>query len=274
MFKIPAKDRIWEISTPQVMGILNATSDSFFEGSRIKTTDWAIEKAYQFIQEGAAIIDIGGQSTRPGASFISEEEEVNKILPIIEAIHASFPSILISVDTFQSKVALAALTAGAHIVNDISCGQFDDAMFKIVAEKNAGYIGMHLTGNIHTMHEIPVRQNVLSDIISYFTERKKTLSNLGVNHWILDPGFGFGKTIYENFSLVKNLNQLSSLELPILLGVSRKSSIYKTLQITANEALNGTTAVNTVGLLNGANILRVHDVKEAKQITDLLPLLT
>ncbi len=274
MFKIPARDRIWEINTPQVMGILNATADSFYEESRVKATDRAVEKTGQFIQEGAQIIDIGGQSTRPGAAFISVKDEIQNVVPIIEAIRTTYPTLLISVDTFQSEVASAAIKAGAHIINDISCGNFDQLMCKVVADNNAGFIGMHLTGTLNTMHEIPVRENVMKDVMSFFIDKKKTLANKGIQNWVIDPGFGFGKSIEENFSLVKNLHHLNSLALPILLGVSRKSSIYKTLQITAKEALNGTTVLNTVGLLNGANVLRVHDVKEAKEIIELLPLLS
>ena len=274
MFKIPAKDRFWEIDIPQIMGILNATPDSFYEASRVEFVDLAIIKAAEFVKNGASIIDIGGQSTRPGASFISSEAEIQNVVPIIEAIHTHFPSILISVDTFQSKVAIAALKAGAHIVNDISCGAFDSELLKVVANQNAGFIGMHLTGDINSMHQVPNREHIINDVIQYFEHKKKELSKIGISNWVIDPGFGFGKTIQENFSLVKSLKQLTCLELPILLGVSRKSSIYKTLEIEANEALNGTTVVNTVGLLNGANILRVHDVKEAHQITKLLPYLS
>jgi dihydropteroate synthase len=265
MFKIPARDRIWEIHRPQVMGIMNATKDSFYDASRINDISWAIEKAGQFISQGASVIDIGGQSTRPGAELLSAQDEIQKVVPIIEAICAAFPEVLISIDTYHSSVAEAALKAGAHIVNDISCGSFDKGIFKIVADNNAGYIGMHITGTMQTMHEIPNRINVVDDIIAYFKQKQVELSKWGINNWVIDPGFGFGKTIQENFTLVKALSKL--------LGVSRKSSICKTLGVEAKDALNGTTAVNTVGLLNGASVLRVHDVKEAKQIVDLLPFL-
>jgi dihydropteroate synthase len=274
MFKIPARDRFWDINTPQIMGILNATQDSFFEASRVNLVDAAVEKAGHFIKNGASIIDIGGQSTRPGATFISCDDEIQNVVPIIEAIHAQYPSILISIDTFQSKVAVAALHAGAHIVNDISCGGFDSEILKVVAKQNAGFIGMHLTGDKNSMHQVPNRENIVTDILQYFELKKKELSMMGISNWVIDPGFGFGKTIPENFELVKSLKKLTTLGLPILLGVSRKSSIYKTLEIDANDALNGTTVVNTVGLLNGANILRVHDIKEAYQITQLLPFLS
>ncbi len=274
MFKIPAKDRVWEIDTPQIMGILNATHDSFYEASRVQLLDIAVKKAGTFIQNGASIIDIGGQSTRPGAQMISVADEIQNVVPVIEAIRAQYPSVFLSVDTFQSKVAEAALLAGADIVNDISCGSFDPAIIKIVATQNAGYIGMHLTGDKNSMHLVPTRNNIIKEVVEYFEQKKKEFTQLGISSWVIDPGFGFGKSIQDNFELVKSLNQFTTLALPILLGVSRKSSIYKTLEIDANEALNGTTVVNTVGLLNGANILRVHDVKEAYQITQLLPYLS
>jgi dihydropteroate synthase len=275
MFKIPARDRIWEINTPQVMGILNATSDSFFADSRVLEIDLAIERVSQMVKEGADIIDIGGQSTRPGAPLLSEQEELNNVLPIIEAIHVNYPGILLSVDTFHSKVAMESLKAGVHIVNDISGGHFDPKMYKIVADQNAGYIGMHMTGNAQNMHQIPAeRTSIIPELISYFKQKQIALNHLGIKDWVIDPGFGFGKSIQDNFTLVKELAALQILNAPILLGVSRKSSIYKTLSIDASEALNGTTVVNTIGLLNGASILRVHDVKEAKQIIQLLPYLS
>jgi dihydropteroate synthase len=269
MFKIVAKDQIWEFNTPQIMAIMNATKDSFYEGSRVNNVDWAIEKAGKFIQDGAQIIDIGGQSTRPGATIQTAQQELNNVLPIIEAIHTTYPTILLSIDTFQSSVAEGALKAGAQMVNDISCGGFDDQMFNVVAKYQAAYIGMHITGDPTSMHIVPERDDIIQEIITYFNEKKKTLANLGITNWIMDPGFGFGKSIADNFKIVKNLKHLTSMELPILLGVSRKSSIYKTLHITANEALNGTTVLHTVGILNGASILRVHDVKEAKEVIDL-----
>ena len=269
MFKIVAKDQIWEFQIPQIMAIMNATQDSFYEGSRVNNVDWAIEKAGKFIQEGAQIIDIGGQSTRPGATIQTAQKELNNILPIIEAVHANYPNTIISIDTFHSAVAEGALKAGAHMVNDISCGSFDDNMFHVVAKYQAAYVGMHITGDQHSLHVVPERVDIIQEIISYFNEKKKTLANLGITNWIIDPGFGFGKSIADNFKIVKNLKDFSSIELPILLGVSRKSSIYKTLNITADEALNGTTVLNTAGIIYGASILRVHDVKEAKEVIDL-----
>lgn len=274
MFKIPIQNSTWEIEVPQIMGILNVTNDSFYASSRVNSVDLALEKARKFIHEGAPILDIGGQSTRPGAQFINTSDEIKNIVPVIEALRSHFPNTLISIDTFNSQVADQALKAGANIVNDISCGNFDNKMYKVVAANNAGYIGMHITGSFETMHEVPKRENIMKDLIEFFEEKKKALAAYGIEQWVIDPGFGFGKTIEENFTMVKELKQLKVLGLPILLGVSRKSSIYKTLNITADEAINGTTVVNTVGLLNGAHILRVHDVKEAKEAIDLIHLLS
>ena len=269
MFKIPARDRIWEINSPQIMAIMNATIDSFYAPSRVIDMQWVANKVNIFVKEGANIIDIGGQSSRPGAQLVSQKEELSNILPLIEYIKSDFPTILISVDTFNSNVAKEALNKGAHIINDISCGSFDENMLKVVAENQAGYIGMHLTGNFNNMHVVPNRKNIMEDIIRYFKEKKQLLATFGIKEWVIDPGFGFGKTIKENFDIVKQLDILNEIELPILLGVSRKSSIYKTLNISANESLNATTILNTIGIQKGASIIRVHDVLEAKQIIDL-----
>jgi dihydropteroate synthase len=273
MFKIPAKDLEWQITTPQVMGILNLTPDSFYEASRHSNIDSAIAQAHLFIQEGASIIDIGAQSTRPGAHMEGAEIEIQRLIPYIEAIHQAYPKQLISVDTFYASVAEAALKAGAHIINDISCGGFDENILTVVAKNNAGYIGMHLTGGMDSMHKVEPREDIIATLISYFEAKKKLLSKYGIEHWVIDPGFGFGKTVEENFTIVKKMNELKKGGLPILLGASRKSSLYKTLGIESKDALNATTIVNTVGLLKGAAIVRVHDVKEAAEIIKLLPYL-
>ena len=270
MFKIPAKDLEWQITTPQVMGILNLTPDSFYEASRHSNIDSAIAQANLFIQEGASIIDIGAQSTRPGAHMEGAEIEIQRLIPYIEAIHQAYPKQLISVDTFYASVAEAALKAGAHIINDISCGGFDENILKVVAKNNAGYIGMYLTGGMDSMHKVEPREDIIATLISYFEAKKKLLSKYGIEHWVIDPGFGFGKTVEENFTIVKKMNELKKGGLPILLGASRKSSLYKTLGIESKDALNATTIVNTVGLLKGAAIVRVHDVKEAAEIVKLL----
>ena len=273
MFKIPAKNLVWDISTPQVMGIINCTSDSFYAPSRQQNIEELLLKVGQFEKEGAAIIDIGAQSTRPNAQLLSADLEIEQLIPVIHAIRKIFPRLLISIDTFHAKVAQESLEAGANIINDISCGSFDPAILEVVSKYKAGYIGMHLTGSMHAMHTIEPRENVMNSLLTYFEEKRKLLLSAGIQQWVIDPGFGFGKTMEENFRLIRELSQLNSIGLPVLLGASRKSSIYKTLGITAEEALNGTSMVHTVALLNGANIIRVHDVKEAVELVKLLPFL-
>ena len=271
MFINTAHNFDWDISTPQIMGILNITPDSFFDESRQDSVEDALRKAEQLITEGASILDIGGQSTRPQAEIIHVSKELARVLPVIKAIRNAYPTQLISIDTFNSQVAAAAIEAGANIINDISCGSFDSSMLEVAAVSNAGYIGMHITGNVETMHVIEKRNDIIQDMLAFFKLKKQQLAKAGITNWVIDPGFGFGKSIDENFNIVKRLNELAILELPILLGVSRKSTIYKTLGIEPAEALNGTTILNTLGMLQGASILRVHDVKEAAEILKILP---
>ena len=270
MFKIHLKDTVLDLTTPIVMGILNATPDSFFKGSRMEAIDLGVQKAIEMVNFGASIIDIGGQSTRPGAELITEAIEIERVVPMIKAIHSALPHIPISIDTYHAGVAKAAINAGALIVNDISCGNFDPKMIATVVANQVGYIGMHQTGGPGSMHEVVSRNNIMETLNAYFLLKKRQFAEIGLTQWIIDPGFGFSKTLEENFELVKSLAQLKSLDLPILLGVSRKSSIYKTLGVDADAALNGTTVLNTIGLQGGANILRVHDVKEAKEAILLL----
>lgn len=265
MFQIHLKETVLDLSTPKVMGILNATPDSFYSKSRMEHIDYAVQKAQEMVNSGASILDIGGQSTRPGAELVSESIEIERVLPIIEAVKATIPQIPISIDTYNAKVALAALNAGASIVNDISCGNFDQNMIDVVVSNQAGYIGMHQTGGRENMHQVESRTDIMQDLMDYFNLKKSEFASKGLTNWIIDPGFGFSKSIKENFTIVKYLAHLKSIELPILLGVSRKSSIYKTLGVDAHSALNGTTVLNTIGLMGGANILRVHDVLEAKE---------
>ena len=270
MFKIQLKDTELDLTTPLVMGILNATPDSFFMGSRMEAIDLGVQKATEMVDAGAGILDIGGQSTRPGAEIISEAIEIERVVPMIEAIHAAIPHIPISIDTYQAGVAKAALDAGASMVNDISCGNFDSKMIATVVANQAGYIGMHQTGGPGSLHEVENRINIIEILLDYFLLKKRQFSEAGLTAWIIDPGFGFSKTIQENFKIVQSLSALKAIDLPILLGVSRKSSIYKTLGVDADHALNGTTVLNTIGLQAGANILRVHDVKEAKEAIILI----
>lgn len=273
MFKIPAKHLDWQINTPQVMGILNITPDSFYAASRHSNIESALAQTEVFIKQGASIIDIGAQSTRPGANMEGVEIEIERLVPIVKAISEKYPQQLISVDTFYARVAEAVLEAGAHIINDISCASIDENILTVVAKYNAGYIGMHLTGGIETMHTVESREDIMESLLSYFEAKKKLVAKYGIHNWVIDPGFGFGKTVEENFTILRKFESLKVLGLPILLGASRKSSLYKTLGIESKEALNATTVANTVALLNGANILRVHDVKEAAEIIQLLPYL-
>lgn len=270
MFQLTATNKVWRFENPQIMGIINATPDSFYEGSRMVNLEQTLENIAKYVENGADIIDIGGQSTRPGATFISVQEELDRVLPIIQAVSTHFPEVLIAVDSFRAQVAEAAISAGANIVNDISAGSFDPDILNVVAKYQATYIGMHITGNMESMHLIPDRTSIMAELLHYFKAKKALLASYGIFNWVIDPGFGFGKTIAENFELIKSLKSLESLELPILLGVSRKSSIYKTLGIGPAEALNGTTILHTIGILNGASILRVHDVKEAKEVVALM----
>ena len=270
MFKIHLKDTVLDLTTPIVMGILNATPDSFFKGSRMEAIDLGVQKAIEMVNFGASIIDIGGQSTRPGAELITEAIEIERVVPMIKAIHAVLPQIPISIDTYYAGVAKAAIDAGAIIVNDISCGNFDSKMIPMVVANQVGYIGMHQTGGPGSMHKVLPRNNIMETLKDYFMLKKRQFAEIGLTEWIIDPGFGFSKSVEENFELVKSLAQLKSLNLPILLGVSRKSSIYKTLGVDADAALNGTTVLNTIGLQAGATILRVHDVQEAKEAIVLI----
>ncbi|NBR56485.1 MAG: dihydropteroate synthase [Chitinophagia bacterium] len=273
MFINVAQNGKWELNSPQIMGIINVTQDSFYENSRAKSMADFLAKAAQMISEGANILDIGAQSTRPGAEIINTDAELTNLIPYLEALKNTYPTQLISVDTFNPIVAEKALMAGAHIINDISGGSFDNTILEVVSKYNAGYIAMHITGNQMTMHQIEERTDVIAAIIDDMEKKKDLLASFGIHNWVIDPGFGFGKTTQENFDIVKRLQELKVINLPILLGVSRKSSIYKTLGIGPEDALNGTTVLHTLGLLNGASILRVHDVKEAKQIIQLLPYL-
>ncbi|PJE47472.1 MAG: dihydropteroate synthase [Sediminibacterium sp.] len=269
MFTLNCKGTLISLDQPIVMGIINATPDSFYGGSRAANSAAALEKANTMIQEGAFILDIGGQSTRPGSIQIGANEEMDRVVAIIESVKKAFPSILISVDTYHPSVAMAAVNAGADIVNDISGGRFFVDMLSTVASLNVPYICMHSRGTIETMHEKPSSNNIITELLDYFIERIEACNQAGIKDIIIDPGFGFGKTIEDNFALIKEMESLQILRKPLLLGVSRKSSIYQTLKVTPEESLNGTTVLNTVGLMNKAMILRVHDVKEAVQAIQL-----
>lgn len=269
MFTLNCNGRLLIIKKPIVMGILNATPDSFHAASRLQTEEGVLQRAALMLKDGATILDIGGQSTRPGSTSISAAEEAARVLPAIELVYKNFPEAVISVDTYYAAVAAQAVKAGASMVNDISGGLLDAAMLSTVGKLHVPYICMHMQGNPQTMQQQPVYENVTREVLDFFIQQTEQCRQQGINDVIIDPGFGFGKTIAHNFRLLKELAVFKMLEKPILAGLSRKGTIYKTLNITAAEALNGTTVLHTIALLNGANILRVHDVREAVEAITL-----
>lgn len=260
---INCKGNLVDLSVPKVMGILNITPDSFYDGGKYKNESDILNQAEKMLADGATFIDVGAYSSRPGAEHVSEEEELQRIVPVIELLLKQFPEMLISVDTFRSVIAKETITAGAAIVNDISGGNMDPQMFETVAKLQVPYILMHMQGTPQNMQENPSYENITTELIKFFSEKIHQLNLLKLNDVIIDVGFGFGKTNEHNFQLLKELRCFKSLQVPMLAGISRKSMLYKTLDSTAQEALNATTSANTIALLNGANILRVHDVKEA-----------
>lgn len=264
------KGKVVDISQPSVMAILNLTPDSFYQNSRAKSIDDALGRVEHFVKAGAKFIDLGAYSSRPGAAEVSEEEELQRMVPTIKAINKSFPEVLLSVDTFRAKVAEEGIHAGAHLVNDIAAGNLDEKMLETVAKLQVPYIMMHMKGTPQNMQDSPTYENITKEVFVYFNEKIKTLQNLGVKDIILDPGFGFAKTLDHNYQLLKEMELLNFFELPLLVGFSRKSMITKALGIKTEEALNGTTVLNTAALLKGANILRVHDVKEAVECVELV----
>jgi dihydropteroate synthase len=257
--------KLLHLSNPLVMGILNVTPDSFYQGSRFNHAEPLIKKLEQMIREQVDIVDIGGYSSRPGAENISVQEEIDRVIPAIEVCRDYAPSIPISIDTYRTEVAATALDAGANMINDISAGNLDHKMFQLVAQRRVPYILMHMRGNPQTMTNKTDYQNIITDVMRYFSQKVSGLQDLGVNDIIIDPGFGFAKTIEQNYELLKNLSYFKELQLPLLVGLSRKSMIQKVLNVSADEALNGTTVLNTIALINGASILRVHDVQAARQ---------
>lgn len=264
------KGKLVDLSSPCVMGILNLTVDSFYSNSRFGSVEQALLRAETIINEGGRFIDIGAYSSRPGASEVSAEEETDKIVPVVEAICKAFPDALLSIDTFRAKVARAAVDAGAHMINDISAGNLDDAMFQTVAHLNVPYIMMHMKGTPKTMQQNTKYQNLMLEMTGYFSEKIDNLKRLGVKDIILDPGFGFAKTLDQNYEALHQMETLDIFELPVLAGLSRKSMIYKLLGGGPEQALNGTTTLNTIALLKGACILRVHDVKAATECIALV----
>jgi dihydropteroate synthase len=265
--------KLIDLSSPSVMAILNVTPDSFYSKSRINNLDQALKTTEEFIKEGAKFIDIGAYSSRPGAANVSEAEELQRLIPIVEAIAQYFPEIFISIDTFRAKVAEAAILSGAHIINDISAGNLDEAMFETVAKLQVPYIMMHMKGTPQNMQENPVYEDIANEVLAYFIEKTNRLQQMGVKDIIIDPGFGFAKSTEHNYKLLQQMENLNLLKLPILVGFSRKSMITKVLNIKAEEALNGTSVLNAVALQKGASILRVHDVKVAMECLKLMNML-
>ena len=270
MFTLNCKGRLLVIDQPVVMGIINTTPDSFFAGSRRSSVDLALQTAASMLEDGAAILDIGGQSTRPGSGIVTVEEELDRTIDVIAAIHRHFPDAVLSVDTYYARVAKEAVQAGASIVNDISAGVLDTEMIDTVAALRVPYVLMHMQGNPQTMQQSPAYENVTREVLDFFIQKIAALEKKGIRDIIVDPGFGFGKTHAHNFELLHHLASLNILDKPLLAGLSRKGTIYRTLNTTAEHALNGTTVLNTIALMNGAKILRVHDVKAAVEAVTLV----
>ncbi len=266
---INCKGKLISVEKPVVMGILNITPDSFFDGGKFNSIDSALFQTEKMLSDGATFIDIGGHSTRPGANEVELNVELNRTIPVIENILKKFPDAIISIDTFRSKVADEAIAAGAAIINDVSAGDADEQMFETVVKYNAPYILMHKNGTFKTMQQKPTYNDVVLDIIDYFTPKINFLRSKGVSDLILDPGFGFGKTWEHNFELLNRLEGFKVFELPLLIGVSRKKMIQQTTNTDASSSLNGTTATHMIALMKGANILRVHDVKEAVECVNI-----
>lgn len=267
---INCKGTLLALDEPVIMGIINATPDSFYSQSRQQTVQAAVEQAGKMLAEGALMLDIGGQSTRPGSEQAGAAAEAERVLPVIEAIAAKYPKAIVSIDTYYAAVAQRAINAGAHIINDISGGTLDEAMFATSASLKVPYICMHMRGTPPTMQQFAQYDDVTTAVLEFFIQRLALAKEAGMNDVIVDPGFGFAKTQAHNFTLLRNLAAFNILGKPLLVGISRKSTIYKTLGITPEEALNGTTVLNTIALLNGAHILRVHDVKEAREAVQLV----
>ena len=273
MSTINCNGKLVDLSTPKVMGILNITPDSFFDGGKYSNKKTIISQVEKMLTDGAAFIDIGAYSSRPGAKHISETEELQRITPVVQLLVNEFPEILISIDTFRSTVAKKCIENGASIINDISAGNIDADMFTTISKLKVPYIIMHMQGAPKTMQNKPTYNNITQELLLYFSTKINELHALGVNDIITDVGFGFGKTIEHNYDLLKNLSLFKNLNAPILAGISRKSMLHKPLDISAEEALNATTSAHTIALLNGANILRAHDVKEANQAIKIVQLL-
>lgn len=266
---INCKGQLIDLATPKVMGILNVTPNSFYDGGIYKNNSEMLTKVGKMLSDGATFIDVGAYSSKPSAEYVSEEEELQRIIPIINLILEYYPETLISVDTFRSEIAKVCIENGAAIINDISAGNLDDIMLQTIAKYNVPYIMMHMRGTPQTMQAMTTYEDVVKEILFYFSEKIAKARSFGINDLIVDPGFGFAKTLDQNYEILQKMELFKIFELPLLVGFSRKSMIYKTLQSSAEEALNGTTVLNTIALAKDAKILRVHDVKEAVECVTL-----
>ena len=266
---INCKGMLVDLTTPKVMGILNVTPNSFYDGGKYKNETEILSQVEKMLNEGADFIDIGAYSSKPNADFVLEEEEIARISPVVGLVLKHFPETLLSIDTFRSEVAKVSLENGAAIINDISAGNLDVKMFEIIAKYNVPYIMMHMRGNPKTMQSLANYNDIVKEILFYFSERVSMARSFGINDLIIDPGFGFAKTLEQNYEVFQKMELFKILELPLLAGVSRKSMIYKMLDIGVEDALNGTTVLNTLALTKGAKILRVHDVKAATECVTL-----
>lgn len=269
-FTINCKGKLVELDTPKVMGILNITPNSFYDGGRYKSDSDFLKQAETMFVDGASFLDLGAYSSKPNAEFVSTEEETQRLLPVLELLLKEFPEALISIDTFRADVAKKAINSGATIINDISGGMLDSNMLQTAGELGVPYIMMHMRGTPNTMQQFTQYTNLINDILYYFSERISAARSYNIKDIIIDPGFGFSKTLDQNYELMQKMELFSILELPLLVGISRKSMIYKLLGTTPKEALNGTTVLNTISLQKGAKILRVHDVKEAFETLQIL----
>lgn len=268
--KINCRGKLVDLSTPKVMGILNITPNSFYDGGKYKTDVAFLGQAEKMLTEGASFIDLGAYSSKPGAEFVSEQEEIDRLIPVINLLVKEFPNINLSIDTFRAPVAKASIEQGAALINDIAAGLLDPKMLQVIGELKVPYIMMHMRGTPETMQSLTEYENLILEINYYFSERLAQAKTFGIKDIIIDPGFGFSKTLDQNYELMKNLQLLHQLDFPILVGISRKSMLYKLFNASPNEALNGTTVLNTISLQKGAKILRVHDVKEAVETIKII----
>lgn len=266
---INCKGQLIDLSTPKVMGILNVTPNSFFDGGKYKEEKEILLRVEKMLNDGATFIDIGAYSSKPSAEFVSESDEIARMVPVVNLILKHFPEALLSIDTFRAEVAKTSIQSGAAMINDISAGKLDDKMLETVAQYNVPYIMMHMRGTAQTMQTMTHYDDIVKEMLSYFSERIAEARQFGINDLIIDPGFGFAKTLEQNYEVLKKTELFHILELPLLVGISRKSMIYKSLNCIPQEALNGTTVINTIALTKGAKILRVHDVKEAMECVTL-----